>query len=107
MHMLWNTQIINTCIIFPSWHISSTTSFVFSFIVIVLLGVLYEHLRCVQQRLDVYIARRILAKDRGKRASSRSRSGSASPVGVSRADEDREPLLAGRFKVFTTSPGDG
>lgn len=95
-----NTQIIDTCIIFPSWHISSTTSFVLSFIVIVLLGILYEYLRLVQHRLDVYIAQDISNGVRGKgRARSPLRSGSASP----RGDEDRE-LLTGRklFRVSST-----
>lgn len=96
-----NTQIIDTCIIFPSWHISSTTSFVLSFIVIVLLGILYEYLRLVQRSLDVYIARDISNGERGKgRARSPLRSGSASP----RGDEERE-LLTGRKLLRGSSAG--
>ena len=93
-----NTQIIDTCVIFPGWHIGSTTSFVLSFFAIVLLGILYEYLRLVQRRLDVYIAQDISNGARGKgRARSPLRSGSASPS----RDEDRE-LLTGR-KLFRVS----
>ncbi|KIL61152.1 hypothetical protein M378DRAFT_180172 [Amanita muscaria Koide BX008] len=107
MHMLWNTQIIDTCIIFPSWHITSTTSFVFSFFAIVLLGVFYEYLRLVQGRVDAYIAQVVKSGHRGKRPL---RSASASPVGgistsLTEIDEDRE-LLTGR-KVFRPSAVSG
>jgi len=102
MHMLWNTQIIDTCIVFPSWHITSNTSFILSFIVILLLGVLYEYLRFVQRRIDVYIAQAISNGERGKgRVRSPIRSGSVSPAG----GEDRA-LLTGR-KLFTVSSGPG
>jgi len=63
--MLWNTQIIDTCIIFPQWHIHSNMSFLFSILVIVCLCVLYEYLRVVQQALDLRIATS-LAAARGK-----------------------------------------
>lgn len=52
MNMLWNTQIQDTCIVFESWHISSTSSFVFSFFVIVAIGVFYEWLRSFQRAFD-------------------------------------------------------
>jgi len=97
-----NTQIIDTCIVFPSWHISSNTSFILSFIVIVLLGVLYEYLRFVQRRVDVYIAQAISNGERGQgRIRSPIRSGTASPAG----GEDRA-LLTGR-KLFKASSGPG
>ncbi|KAF8625895.1 hypothetical protein AX15_005144 [Amanita polypyramis BW_CC] len=105
VHMLWNTQILDTCIVFQSWHIASITSFVISFVVIVLLGVLYEYLRFVQRRIDVHVAQVISADSRGKaraRSPFGNRSRSVSPGG---ADEDRE-LLTGR-KIFrpSLSPG--
>ncbi|KAG9125108.1 hypothetical protein FRC07_008946 [Ceratobasidium sp. 392] len=59
MNMLWNTQIIDTCIVFKSWHISSTGTFIVSFLAIVALGVAYEWLRRAQTVLDVRIARSI------------------------------------------------
>lgn len=62
MNMLWNTQIIDTCIVFPGWQITSNAVFVFSFFTIVALGVLYEWLRVVQKRLDVNIATRMVAE---------------------------------------------
>jgi hypothetical protein len=97
-----NTQIIDTCIVFPGWHISSNTSFILSFIVIVLLGVLYEYLRFVQRRVDVYIAQAISNGERGQgRVRSPIRSGTVSPAG----GEDRA-LLTGR-KLFKVSSGPG
>ncbi|QRV93770.1 copper transport protein CTR2 [Ceratobasidium sp. AG-Ba] len=59
MNMLWNTQIVDTCIVFKSWHISSKATFFLSFLAIVALGVGYEWLRRAQTILDVRIARSI------------------------------------------------
>ncbi|KAF8518714.1 copper transporter [Gautieria morchelliformis] len=61
MNMLWNTQIIDTCIVFPKWHISSNASFMMSFFVIVILGVAYEWLRDLQRRVDLSVARSLRA----------------------------------------------
>ncbi|KAJ8515595.1 hypothetical protein ONZ45_g6997 [Pleurotus djamor] len=79
MNMLWNTQIVDTCIVFPSWHIGSNASFVLSFFIIVLLGVFYEYLRAFQHNVDVRIAASLDKKGKGKRillGGSRSGSGS-------------------------------
>lgn len=56
MNMLWNTDIIDTCIVFRSWHISTKSAFVLSFFIIVGLGVLFEYLRSVQRAVDVKVA---------------------------------------------------
>ncbi|KAJ6594231.1 Ctr copper transporter family-domain-containing protein [Mycena capillaripes] len=94
MHMLWNTQIIDTCIVFPSWHVTSNASFVGSCIAIVALGVFYEYLRAFQKSLDKRIALSLVASGKGKRTAS----GRSSP-----SDEDAG-LLTGRriFKIQTT-----
>jgi copper transporter 1 len=57
-----NTNIIDTCIVFRSWHISSTSAFVFSFFVIVALGVFYEYLRLFCRRFDQSLAESFRAK---------------------------------------------
>lgn len=88
MNMLWNTQIIDTCIVFPSWHISSHTQFVLSCIAVAALGVLYEYLRAVQTAVDVRVAR-ALAGSKGK---TRARSGSRTPDG----EPEEAGLLSGR-----------
>lgn len=54
-----NTQIIDTCVVFKSWHIRSYSGFVLSVIAIVLLGVFYEWLRSHAKRVD----QKILAKE--------------------------------------------
>ena len=56
---LRNTQIIDTCVVFKSWHIRSNAGFVLSLIAIVLLGVFYEWLRSYAKRFD----RKVLAKE--------------------------------------------
>ncbi|KAF9521025.1 hypothetical protein BS47DRAFT_1370217 [Hydnum rufescens UP504] len=56
MNMLWNTQIVDTCIVFRSWHIYSSFTFLLSFITIVLLGITYEYLRKAQRTLDIRVA---------------------------------------------------
>ncbi|KAJ7701242.1 copper transporter [Mycena rosella] len=56
MNMLWNTQIVNTCIVFRSWHVSSTTTFIASCAIIMALGIFYEALRAFQKKLDARIA---------------------------------------------------
>ncbi|KAG7099229.1 hypothetical protein E1B28_001095 [Marasmius oreades] len=86
MNMLWNTQIVDTCIVFPGWHISSTSAFVFSCIAIIALGIFYEYLRVLQKTYDSRLA---LSLCKGK-----TRSRSVSPS----AAEDQE-LLTGRSVV--------
>jgi len=99
MNMLWNTQIINTCIVFRQWHISSTFSFVLSFFVIIALGVLYEYLREVQKTVDRRIAAGLRGsgaeRARGSRSGSRARrEASSSPEGLSEVEDSG--LLTGR-----------
>lgn len=60
-----NTQIIDTCVVFPQWHIRSHASFALSFLVIVALGVFYEWLRAFSKRVDRSVAR-TLAEGKGK-----------------------------------------
>ena len=55
---LRNTQIIDTCVVFKSWHIRSNAEFVLSCIAIVLLGIFFEWLRSYTRKVD----RNILAK---------------------------------------------
>jgi copper transporter 1 len=76
MHMLWNTQIIDTCVVFPAWHIRSNTGFVLSFVAIAGLSVLFEYLRLFQRDVDARIKERV---NKGKRASSPVVSGRSTP----------------------------
>ncbi|KAL4074064.1 Ctr copper transporter [Scleroderma citrinum] len=93
MHMLWNTQVIDTCIIFSSWHIHTHFQFVLSLLAIVLLGVLFEYLRVLQQCVDHRIATKV---GKGKRTvSPPSVSGRSTPEGDARNDEALS-LLNGR-----------
>lgn len=62
MDMLWNTNVIDTCIVFRSWHITSTAAFAFSFLAIVGLGVFYEYLRIFSRRFDQNLAQSLRAK---------------------------------------------
>ncbi|PFH44940.1 hypothetical protein AMATHDRAFT_72106 [Amanita thiersii Skay4041] len=115
MHMLWNTQIINTCIVFPSWHITSHTTFILSFLIIVLLGVGYEYLRLIQHRVDVHIARAIISAAGGKGRSGGGRirlgSGRTSPVpssgGRNTPDEEgsTSPTAARRAAAAAAAQG--
>ncbi|KAG6336633.1 hypothetical protein ID866_2472 [Astraeus odoratus] len=83
MNMLWNTQIINTCIVFRSWHVHTHAQFVASCVAIVLLGVLYEYLRVFQQRVD----RRIAAKLQKRERVPSPLSGRSTPERGGRSDE--------------------
>ncbi|TDL17288.1 Ctr copper transporter [Rickenella mellea] len=98
MNMLWNTQIVDTCVVFPQWHIRSNTDFVVSFLVIVAIGVFYEWLRGFQRTADVQIARSLdQAKGKGRVVRGRS---SPSP------DPEDTSLLTGRrlSKLTLLSP---
>ncbi|TFK66537.1 Ctr copper transporter [Pluteus cervinus] len=97
MHMLWNTQIADTCIVFKSWHISTNFGFVIACLVIVGLGVLYEYLRVLQQRLDVHVANTLVAQGRGK---VRASSGRSTPDRVG----EESGLLTGQRLFKTTTP---
>ncbi|KAJ3778618.1 copper transporter [Lentinula raphanica] len=92
-----NTQIVDTCIVFRSWHISTNTAFGSSCLAIVALGVLYEYLRVVQKSVDTRIALS-LVKDK-RRNRSRSSSGRNTPE----LPLEEEGLLSGRvFKANVT-----
>jgi len=90
MHMLWNTQIEDTCVVFQSWHISSKTTLFFSCLAIVALGVLYEYLRQVQRTYDQNVARHLMTRTKGKAVDSRRGSRSNSP------ETEDAGLLSGR-----------
>ncbi|KAI0311989.1 copper transporter [Amylostereum chailletii] len=92
MNMLWNTQIVDTCIVFKQWHISSNTVFAFSFLAIIAISVAYEWLRAYQKSVDVRVA---LALSRGKGRSPVS--GRSSPA-LSGDDVEEAGLLSGRHK---------
>jgi len=99
MNMLWNTQIIDTCVVFRGWHIRSTSSFILSCLAIVALGIFYEYLRAFQKSLDQRIAMALVASGKGKaRAASRGGSGRSSPE----TELEEAGLLTGR-KVFRPS----
>jgi len=93
MHMLWNTQIKDTCIVFPSWHIGSNTAFVLSCVAIIALGVFYEYLREFQKKYDHHIAL-ALVKGGGKLRASPSRGGSGRSTPENELEE--AGLLTGR-----------
>ncbi|KAH8119199.1 copper transporter [Phellopilus nigrolimitatus] len=97
MSMLWNTQIIDTCIVFPQWHVRSHASFALSFLAIVALGVFYEWLRAFSRGVDRRVAR-ALADGKGK--------GRVSPTPGAGFDVDEDAaLLTGRpsFKSSLTN----
>jgi len=103
MNMLWNTQIVDTCIVFRSWHIGSNTAFVFSCLAIVGLGLFYEYLREFQRKVDVRIAQRLAAQGKGKyRSPTRPDSGRNSPVGHL---EETVGLLSGSNVLNKSSTG--
>jgi len=56
MHMLWNWETIDACIVFESWHVRSMAQFVVSCLVIVFIGVAFEWLRRVQRKYDEALA---------------------------------------------------
>lgn len=98
-----NTDIIDSCIVFRSWHISSKTAFVFSCFAIIALGILYEYLRGLQRKLDYHIALS-LSKGKARRDSnSRGSSGRASPVGPEILEETG--LLSGRRLLSSSLTG--
>ena len=87
---------IDTCIVFPSWHIRTYPQFLLSFLAIVALGVLYEWLRAFARGVDKRVARGIVKNEKGK--SSASASGRVSPTANEDGEED-SGLLTGR-RVF-------
>ncbi|KAF8588668.1 Ctr-domain-containing protein [Ramaria rubella] len=90
MNMIWNTQIIDTCIVFPQWHITSNTSFVFSFFAIVALGVAYEWLRDFQKRVDIRVAGDLRVRLPNEAA--------VSAASTSRVPSEEDSLLTDQFK---------
>ena len=95
-----NTDIIDTCIIFRSWHVSSISFFIGSCISIVLLCIFYEYLRVFQQKMDHRIALLLQAKRKGRPQGSNSGSGRNSPE-----DSEDATLLTGRKLLRTSLTG--
>lgn len=89
-----NTQIVDTCVVFRSWHISSRFTFALSFVAIILISVGYEWLRTYQRAVDQRIA---LALARGKGRDKGSVSGRSSPE-VPGQDVEEAGLLTGRAR---------
>jgi len=82
-----NTDIIDSCIVFRSWHIHSNAAFVYSCLAIIALSIFYEYLRSLQRKLDYHIALS-LSKGKGRnKSNSRGNSGRASPVGSGAIEE--------------------
>jgi len=104
MYMIWNTDIIDTCIVFRWWHIRSHTDFVLTLCAIALLGILYEYLRVFQRKLDLHIAQSLVVSKgkevpRGRDRSNgpRGDSGRASPQGFEDANNEELGLLSGKL----------
>lgn len=95
MNMIWNTQIIDTCIVFDWWHIRSNAGFAFSFFIIVILGIAYEYLRELQRAVDRRIALTIKVSRGSSNGRSRSEERDAS-VSSEEAAYQEEGLLTGR-----------
>ncbi|KAG8979408.1 hypothetical protein FRC05_008393 [Tulasnella sp. 425] len=57
MHMLWNWETVDTCVVFRSWHVYNMTQFVITCLIIVLIGVSFEWLRKVQKGYDAKLSR--------------------------------------------------
>jgi copper transporter 1 len=98
MHMLWNTQIVDTCIVFKQWHISSRFFFALSFFAIILISLGYEYLREYQRMVDRGIALALSRKARGKG----SVSGRSTPE-QSGPEVEEAGLLSGRSPKISTS----
>ncbi|KAF7782138.1 hypothetical protein Agabi119p4_1514 [Agaricus bisporus var. burnettii] len=64
--MLWNTNVMDTCIVFPGWHITSKSFFVFSFFIVVALGIFYEYLRIFSRQFDYNLAQTLKNNDKSK-----------------------------------------
>ncbi|KAI0256221.1 Ctr copper transporter [Lactifluus subvellereus] len=99
MHMLWNTQIVDTCIVFKQWHISSRFAFVLSFIAIIFMSFGYEYLRAYQRIVDQRIA---LMLSRGKARDKGPVSGRSSLEQSGPDDIEEAGLLSGRPKKLAT-----
>ena len=96
-----NTQIVDTCIVFKQWHISSRFTFALSFIAIIFISVGYEYLRAYQRTVDRHIA---LALCRGKGRDKSPVSGRNSPE-LSGPDVEEAGLLSGRPKKLSARYG--
>lgn len=93
-----NTQIVDTCIVFKQWHISSRFAFVLSFTAIIFLSLGYEYLRAYQRIVDQRIA---LILSRGNARDNGRVSGRSSPE-LSGPDVEEAGLLSGRPKKLAT-----
>jgi len=100
MHMLWNTQIEDTCIVFKQWHISSRFVFALSFLAIILISLGYEYLREYQRCVDRRIA---LALSRSRARGKGSVSGRSTPE-QSGPEVEEAGLLSGSPKLSTCTP---
>ncbi|OBZ70520.1 Copper transport protein CTR2 [Grifola frondosa] len=99
MNMLWNTQITDTCVVFRSWHITSTTAFILSCVAVAALGVLYEWLRVAQRNVDRRIAATLSAQGKGKARSASAAAGSVSGRSTPEIVSEEAGLLTGSLAL--------
>lgn len=105
MNMLWNTQIIDTCVVFKQWHIHSNLQFFFSFLAIVALGMFYEYLRVFSKDFDKHIA--VKSRIQGGRRTPLTASGHSSPERPGDSAEERgllNGLRVTRKQGFSVPP---
>ncbi|KAI4647749.1 hypothetical protein J4E93_004159 [Alternaria ventricosa] len=65
MNMLFTWDTTDLCIVFPSWHISGTTSLVFSLLAVVLMTAGYEAIREISRRYEAY-SKTVMEGPRGR-----------------------------------------
>ncbi|KAG1870215.1 copper transporter [Suillus subalutaceus] len=105
MNMLWNTQIIDTCVVFRQWHIHSNLQFFFSFLAIVALGMLYEYLRVFSKDFDKRIG--VKLRIQSGRRTPLTASGQSSPERHGDSAEERgllNGLRVARKQGFAVPP---
>ncbi|KDQ21751.1 hypothetical protein BOTBODRAFT_26178 [Botryobasidium botryosum FD-172 SS1] len=95
MYMLWNTNIVDTCIVFAEWHVRSTLTFLLSLLAVAAIGVGYEWLREAQRKFDLHVATRLVQKRNANAAG-----GSSSGLGGAESPGE-EALLIGRARGLT------
>ncbi|KIO25310.1 hypothetical protein M407DRAFT_244107 [Tulasnella calospora MUT 4182] len=82
IHMLWNWETIDSCVVFRSWHVHNMFQFVITCLIIVLIGVAFEWLRKVQKRYDYTLSKGPVGAPGTKRSRSpppASRAGAPAP----------------------------
>lgn len=100
MSMIWNADTSGMCIIHRAWNVRTEQQFFMSLLVVMLVSVAYEALKCLQRRLDVAVLHTEAAHGCGNSQSSSRRSRRIIPISYADVMDESEGVKRPAVLVY-------